>query len=90
MSDCGEECMIHYDDNEWVNATNPDYYKRGQIEIIDVIESVTAGLTGVDAFCVGNAVKYLARYKDKGGVEDLRKAQWYINRLIEKGEKNHG
>lgn len=34
-------------------------------------------------FLRGNAIKYLARYKDKGGVEDLRKARHYLDKLIE-------
>ena len=33
--------------------------------------------------CTGNAIKYLWRWKQKNGVEDLRKAKWYISRLIE-------
>ena len=39
-------------------------------------------------FAEGNIVKYVTRYKDKNGVEDLKKARWYINKLIEIEEKN--
>lgn len=46
-----------------------------------------------DAFCgylQGNVIKYIARYRDKGGVEDLKKAAHYLQRLIEEEEKAHG
>lgn len=38
-------------------------------------------------FCLGNAVKYIARHRDKGGLEDLKKALWYLNREISSAEK---
>ena len=63
------------------DPTNPDHYK-GAVECIDAIAVATEGLQGVEAFCTGNAIKYLWRWKKKNGVEDLRKAQWYINRLL--------
>ena len=68
---------------------NPDHYKQGKVECIDCIESATSSLTGFEGFCTGNAIKYLYRWKQKGGVTDLLKSQWYLNRLIErqKGEK---
>jgi len=46
----------------------------------------TAKLVGVEAFCTANALKYLWRWKAKNGVEDLKKARWYIDRLIGKIE----
>jgi hypothetical protein len=57
---------------------------QGKIEAIEAIESATEGLTASEAFSTGNAIKYLWRWKRKGGVEDLEKAMWYIKRLIEK------
>jgi CRISPR/Cas system-associated protein Cas5 (RAMP superfamily) len=63
---------------------NPSHYTYGGIECIDAIAAATSYLGGEDAFCTGNAIKYLWRWKQKNGVEDLRKAQWYINRLIQK------
>jgi hypothetical protein len=36
----------------------------------------------MEAVCTGNALKYLWRWKKKNGVEDLKKAQWYLNKLI--------
>lgn len=56
------------------------------IQPIDFIDSVVARMTGLDAFYTGQSLKYLGRWDLKGGVEDLKKAQWYIARLIEKKE----
>lgn len=64
------------------DPTNPAYYKRGSVECIDAIHAAVEDLTGLEAFCTGNAMKYLWRWKYKGGVEDLKKARWYIDRMI--------
>ena len=64
---------------------NPDHYKQGKVECIDCIESATSSLTGFEGFCTGNAIKYLYRWKMKGGKQDLEKSRWYINRML--GEK---
>lgn len=58
---------------------HPDHYNQGSFEVIDVIEDQGH----IEGFCVGNAIKYLCRYKNKGTpLEDLKKARWYIDRLI--------
>lgn len=63
----------------------PAHYKaQNGMETIDVIEAFTADLSGLEAVCTANAIKYLCRWKHKNGVEDLRKAAWYINKLVEK------
>ena len=61
---------------------HPAHYNAGNIECIDAIEEAVKGLDGKEAFATGNAIKYLWRWKRKGGKEDLKKAVWYINRLI--------
>jgi len=61
---------------------NPNHYKQGKVECIDCIESATSSLTGFEGFCTGNAIKYLYRWKQKGGKQDLEKARWYINRML--------
>ena len=61
---------------------HPAHYNQGGIECIDAIAAATTGLEGLEAVCTGNALKYLWRWKKKGGIEDLRKAVWYINRMI--------
>lgn len=74
-------------DKEMVN--HPLHYTSGKVECIDAIESATGDLTGIEAVCTANIIKYVWRWKLKNGVEDLEKAKWYLNKLIEqaKGEK---
>lgn len=57
---------------------HPVYYNVGRIEVIDFIED-----QGMD-FTEGCIIKYICRYKKKNGLQDLEKAQWYLNRLIER------
>ena len=74
-------------DKEMIN--HPPHYTVGKVECIDAIESATGDLTGIEAVCTANIIKYVWRWKLKNGVEDLEKAKWYLNKLIEqaKGEK---
>jgi hypothetical protein len=67
------------------SVNHPSHYTHGKIETIDKIEDVL-GLEGFQAYCVGNAIKYLDRYKLKNGFEDIKKAEWYLNRLIKNME----
>lgn len=62
---------------------HPDYYKRGGVEAIDAIEAWGLG------FHLGNVVKYIARAgrKTKDGLQDLRKAAWYLDREIKRRER---
>lgn len=60
---------------------NPLYYRQGKIECIDAIESATVNKRGSEAYYVGNIIKYLWRYENKNGIEDVEKAQWYLNKL---------
>lgn len=69
------------------NVNNPTHYTQGEIECIDCIKAAIINKTGIKAFCVGNAIKYLFRYENKNGLEDVKKAQWYINRLIQELEE---
>ena len=64
------------------NVNHPTHYTGGNVECIDALEAATAGLAGIEAVCTANAIKYLWRWKQKNGAEDLRKAIWYINRII--------
>lgn len=66
--------------NDMVN--HPSHYTQGGIECIDAITAATAGKTGIEAVCVANVVKYLWRYEEKNGLEDVKKARWYLERLI--------
>ena len=62
---------------------HPDHYTRGSIEVIDCIEALVEGRDSTEAYCLGNAIKYIARagFKDPAKYhEDLEKAVWYISR----------
>lgn len=65
------------------NVNHPIHYTQGGIECIDALASATINLTGIEAICTANAIKYLWRWKQKNGIEDLKKAVWYINRLVD-------
>lgn len=68
------------DKKEKVN--HPDHYNADGYECIDVMLHVF-GLEAVLNFCHLNAFKYYWRYKKKNGLEDIKKAQWYVNKEIE-------
>ncbi|MCI6736713.1 MAG: DUF3310 domain-containing protein [Intestinibacter sp.] len=64
------------------NVNHPAHYTDGNIEVIDYIEDKQLG------FHLGNVVKYISRAGKKGDtLEDLKKAQWYLNRYIKKLEQ---
>lgn len=64
------------------NVNHPTHYETGKFECIDVMLE-TQGKQAVQDFCICNAFKYLYRHKNKNGVEDIRKAKWYIDKYIE-------
>ena len=69
-------------------VNHPDHYKtKTGLETIDVIEAFTDGLIGIEATDTGNVIKYICRWKKKNGLQDLQKAQWYLNHLINHVEK---
>ena len=65
------------------NVNHPAHYTQGGIECIDALKAATVGKTGIEAICVGNVIKYLWRYEEKNGLEDVEKARWYLERLLE-------
>ena len=73
--------MKNNDVKDMVN--HPKHYISNGLEVIDVIEAFTAGLSGIEATDTGNIIKYACRWKEKNGVEDLKKLVWYANHLIE-------
>ena len=64
------------------NVEHPSHYCRGGKECIDAIEA-SLGKDEFTGFLRGNIIKYVWRYKDKNGLEDIKKPQWYLNKLIE-------
>lgn len=66
------------------SVNHPAHYNAGAIETIDYILQVAKQYPGDEAALVGNVIKYVSRAPLKGRkTEDLKKAQWYLNRLIE-------
>jgi hypothetical protein len=72
--------------NETDNVNHPQHYCTGGIECIDVMLA-TQGVEAVKSFCLCNAFKYLYRRANKGGLEDVKKAVWYLNRYIALSEQ---
>lgn len=64
------------------DAINPTHYTRGAVECIDAIEAATVDKRGIEAACTANIIKYLWRYEAKNGIEDVKKARWYLERLL--------
>lgn len=72
-------------------VNHPAHYTAGGVECIDAIAAATVGLDGIEAVCTANVIKYLWRWKMKGGLTDLEKAKWYLEKLIKeiiKGKKS--
>lgn len=63
------------------NVNHPSHYTAGGIEVTDYIQ---AKLTPeqFEGFCIGVIIQYVSRYRMKGGIEDLKKAEWYLSRII--------
>ena len=72
-------------------VSHPTHYQsRCGLETIQVIEAFTEDLSGIEAVDTANILKYACRWKQKGGVQDLKKIMWYAQHLIdylEKGRK---
>lgn len=64
------------------NVHSPSHYTKGGIETIDFIRA-KLGPDGFRAYCLGNVLKYVTRWQDKNGEEDLKKAQVYLEWAIE-------
>ena len=69
-------------------VSHPNHYQsKNGLEVIDVVEAFTDGLNGIEATDTGNVLKYMCRWKTKNGLQDLKKAMWYLTHLINKIEK---
>ena len=68
------------------NVNHPSHYETGNFECIDVMIE-TQGKEAVMDFCVCNAFKYIYRHNNKNGIEDIKKAKWYLDKYIELSEK---
>lgn len=65
-------------------VSHPAHYQSETgLEVIEVIEAFTAKLSGIEATDTGNVIKYICRWKEKNGLQDLEKAKWYLEHLID-------
>ena len=76
-----------YESNDKMVSHPSHYQSESGLEVIDVIEAFTSDLNGIEATDTGNILKYMCRWKNKNGLQDLKKAQWYLNHLINHVEK---
>ena len=74
-----DEKDTHY--HHFDNVDRPIHYAAGSIECIDAIEDQLSA-EEFRGYLKGNIIKYLWREKHKGGIESLKKAKWYLNRLL--------
>jgi len=65
-----------------MSETNPSHYKQGKIEVIDFI------LDQKMDYLTASVQKYLSRWRFKDGICDLRKARWFLDKLIEQQLEN--
>jgi len=64
-------------------VNRPAHYSKGGVECIDAVTAAVSDLSGFEAHATASAIQYLWRWRQKGGAQDLRKARWFIDRLIE-------
>ena len=71
------------------SVTRPQHYIRGKYEVIDMINSIlnSMDLSSYQGYLLGNTLKYISRFANKNGVEDLEKAKMYLIWLIKDYEK---
>ena len=67
--------------HQFDNVDRPMHYAAGTIECIDAIEAQLSA-EEFRGYLKGNIIKYLWREKHKGGIESLKKAKWYLNKLL--------
>jgi len=73
-----DHAVEQYTSKDMVN--NPPHYTVGTVECIDAIQA-SLTIDGFNGYLKGNVIKYMWRYEKKGGIQDLEKAQWYLNKL---------
>lgn len=71
-------------------VNHPSHYTATRMEAIEIIKLITENeKNGFAANLIGNIVKYIIRFRHKNGVQDLKKARWYLDRLIQEVESEH-
>jgi len=82
-----EDMFKELDDMQEDLVNKPIHYNIGGVETIDAIMAATN--QNKEGYLQGNVIKYIWRYNYKGGLQDLQKAQWYLNKLIEVYKEKH-
>lgn len=77
-----------YETNDKMVSHPPHYQSESGLEVIQVIEAFTTDLTGIESYDTGNIIKYICRWKHKNGLQDLKKAMWYLQDLIDHVEES--
>lgn len=72
-----------YESNDKMVSHPAHYQSEKGIELIDVIEAFTEGLTGIEACDTGHIIRYGCRWMNKNGIQDLEKLMWYCQHLID-------
>lgn len=90
MAISAENLSLTFDPNDRMVSHPPHYQSESGLEVIDVIEAFVADLKGIEATDTGNILKYMCRWKHKNGLQDLKKARWYLDHLIKHLEKENG
>ena len=89
ISPCNENTTgrTQTNDTPYDSVNRPAHYNTGKYESIDVMVE-TQGVDAVKNFCICNAFKYIYRHKFKNGLEDIKKAIWYLNKYVELEESD--
>ena len=64
-------------------VSHPDHYKSGKYEVINIIDEFCKDLVGPECVCTANALKYILRWKKKNGIQDVKKAIWYLQHMVD-------
>jgi len=70
------------------NVNHPTHYTSTKIETNEIIRDKLSA-EAFEGFCIGNVLKYVTRYKLKNGLEDLKKARWYLDKIISVQEESN-
>ena len=82
----GGEFMLMFEIEEKEMVDHPSHYNMGKYECLDVVKELVKDMKGIEATLFFNAFKYLWRYKQKNGLQDLKKCEFYLKELISLNE----
>ena len=89
VAKCLDEALFNFSENDSNADTvnHPHHYNTASVECIDLMQELY-GTEAVKSFCKCNALKYLYRADSKNGLEDIKKATWYLNKIVEVSEND--